>query len=166
MNPITRRAADAQKNRFVFRAPCSAYGIDAAPEGIRIARAKAKRSSINAIFDVGLIEELDFADVTLDVVISRLVIHHLPDDLKRRAFNEIYRVLKPGGRIFVADFKPPTDPILVHATSALIGHRMMMRSNNVWSLSSMLTEAHFVDVVAESKRSAFLLYVSGKKPTA
>jgi len=144
----------------------SAYGIDAAPEGIEIARTKAKRSGAHAIFDVGLIENLDLPDATFDVVISRLVIHHLPDDLKRRGFSEIYQLLKPGGHIFVADFKPPTNPVLVHVISALVGHRMMLRSNNVASLSSMFAEAGFVDVVSESKRSPLLLYVSGNKPSA
>ncbi|MBI4789033.1 MAG: methyltransferase domain-containing protein [Chloroflexi bacterium] len=144
----------------------SAYGIDAAPEGIEIARKKAKRSGVAAIFNVGLIEKLDFADANFDVVISRLVIHHLPDDLKRRGFEEIFRVLKPGGRVFLADFKPPTNPLLAHAAIALVGHRMMVRSNNAGSLSSLIAEAGFGNVVSEPKRSMFLLYVSGKKPAS
>ncbi|MBI5030993.1 MAG: class I SAM-dependent methyltransferase [Chloroflexi bacterium] len=96
----------------------SAYGIDAAPEEIEIARKKAQRSDSNAIFNVGLIEKLDFADATFAIVISRLVIHHLPHDLKRQGFREIYRMLKPGGLVFIADFKPPTSPLLAHLTSA------------------------------------------------
>lgn len=142
----------------------SAHGIDAAPEGIEIARKKATRSGSVARFDVGLVEKLDFAEATFDAVISRLVIHHLPEDLKQRGFREIYRVLKPGGRVFITDFKPPTNPLLVHLTAALVGHRMMMRSQSGGSLSSMLTETGFYDVVTESNRSAFLLYVSGKRP--
>jgi SAM-dependent methyltransferase len=59
------------------------------------------------------------------VVISRLVIHHLPDDLKRQGFAEILRVLKHGENLLIADFNPPANPVLNHLTLALVGHRMM-----------------------------------------
>ena len=140
-----------------------AYGIDASPEGIDLARKKATRSSIEAVFEVGLIEKMPYPDATFDVVISRLVIHHLPDDLKRLGFAEIFRVLKPGRRVFLADFRPPTNPILAHIASALIGHRMMMQSN-VESVLPMVSEVGFVDVASGPTRSALLDFVSGKKP--
>lgn len=143
----------------------SANGIDASPEGIDIARKKAERGGSGAVFEVGLIERIAYPDATFDVVISRLVIHHLPDDLKRQGFSEIYRVLKPGGLCFLADFKPPTNPLLVHVISALVNHGMIMQSN-VWGLPPMLTETGFVEVASGPTRSAFLAFVSGKKPTA
>jgi SAM-dependent methyltransferase len=42
---------------------------------------------------------------TFDVVLSTLMMHHLPDSLKRQGLSEIARVLKPGGRLVIADFK-------------------------------------------------------------
>jgi ubiquinone/menaquinone biosynthesis C-methylase UbiE len=141
----------------------SAHGIDASPEGIDLARKKVKRSDSETVFEVGLVEKIPYPEATFDVVISRLVIHHLPDDLKRRGFVEIFRVLKPGGRVFLADFKPPTNPILAHVASALVGHRMMMQSN-VESIPPMLSEAGFVEVTSGPTRSVFLAFVSGKKP--
>ncbi len=142
----------------------SAYGIDASPEMIDVACKKAKRSGSEAVFEVGLIEKIAYPDATFDVVISRLVIHHLPDDLKRQGFAEIFRVLKPGGLFFLADFNPPANPVLAHVTSALVGHRMMQ--TNVWGIPYMLTETGFVDVASGLTRSAYLAFVSGKKPTA
>jgi ubiquinone/menaquinone biosynthesis C-methylase UbiE len=141
----------------------SAYGIDASSEGIDLARKKAKRSDSKAVFEVGLIEKIPYPEATFDIVISRLVIHHLPDDLKRRGIAEIFRVLKPGGLVFLADFRPPTNPILAHVASALVGHRMMMQSN-VESILPIVSEAGFVCVASGPTRSAFLAFVSGKKP--
>ena len=141
----------------------SAYGIDASPEGIDLARKKAKRIGSDAVFEVGLIEKIPYLDATFDVVISRLVIHHLPDDLKRRGIAEIFRVLKLGGRIFLADFRPPKNPILAHVASALVGHRMMMQSN-VESILPMVSEAGLVNVTSGPTHSALLAFVGGKKP--
>jgi demethylmenaquinone methyltransferase/2-methoxy-6-polyprenyl-1,4-benzoquinol methylase/phosphoethanolamine N-methyltransferase len=141
----------------------SVYGIDASPEMIDVARKKAKQSGSNTTFDVGLIEKLAHTDATFDVVISRLVIHHLPDEIKRQGFAEILRVLKPGGLFYLTDFNPPANPILAHVTTALVGHGMMQ--TNVWGLPPMLTEAGFVEVASGPTRSAFLAFVSGRKPT-
>jgi len=129
---------------------------------IEVAKKNASRSELEVVFDVGLIEELVFPDATFDIVVSRLAIHHLPEDLKRRGFAEILRVLKPGGHLLIADFKPPANPILNHITSALVGSHMM--HTNIWSLPPMLESAGFVEIASGPTRSAFLAFVSGKKP--
>ena len=141
----------------------SVCGIDASPEMVDAARKKATRSGSEVVFEVGLIEQLNFPAASFDVVISRLVIHHLPDDLKRRGFAEIFRVLKPGGLFFIADFTPPANPILAHIILPLVGHQMM-RQSNVRAIPPLLSATGFVDVASGPTRSAFLAFVSGKKP--
>ena len=140
----------------------SAYGIDASPQMIEVACKKARSSAYPAVFEVGLIEQIAYPAATFDIVISRLVIHHLPDDVKRRGFTEIWRVLKPGGRFFVADFNKPSNSLLAQLTSAMVHHGML--ESNVWVLPAMLSEAGFVDVSSGLTRSAFLAFVTGKKP--
>lgn len=138
------------------------YGIDAAPEMIELAKKKASRSGLEVLFDIGLIEKLAFPDAAFDVIISRLAIHHLPDDLKSRGFAEILRVLKPGGHFLIADFIAPTNPFLNHITSALVGSPMMQ--TNIWSLPPMLEDAGFVEISSGPTRSAFLAFIRGEKP--
>jgi ubiquinone/menaquinone biosynthesis C-methylase UbiE len=82
-----------------------AFGIDPGAQQIARARSKAARRNLPIDFKVGVIEQLDFPDQTFDAVVSTLMMHHLPDDLKRRGLSEIARVLKPGGRLVIADFQ-------------------------------------------------------------
>jgi arsenite methyltransferase len=80
----------------------SVIGIDMTPEMLAKAhRAAAEMGAANVEFVEGEIELLPFADASVDVVISNGVIDLLPD--KDTVFAEIYRVLRPGGRIQLAD---------------------------------------------------------------
>jgi ubiquinone/menaquinone biosynthesis C-methylase UbiE len=80
-------------------------GVDPGEQQITRARAKAARRHLPIEFQVGVIEQLPFPDQTFDVVFSTLMMHHLPAPLKRQGLAEIARVLKPGGRLVIADFK-------------------------------------------------------------
>jgi ubiquinone/menaquinone biosynthesis C-methylase UbiE len=83
------------------------YGIDPGPKQIARARSKAARAGLAIDFQVGVIERLAFPDRTFDIVLSTFMMHVLPDDLKRAGLTEMARVLKPGGRLLVVDFKRP-----------------------------------------------------------
>lgn len=86
------------------------FGIDPSTQMIAQARRKAERASLSLDFRVGVIEQLTFPDQSFDVVLSTFMMHHLPDDLKRKGIVEIVRVLKPGGRLLVLDFSGSAGP--------------------------------------------------------
>ena len=90
-------------------------GIDPGPRQIARARSKAQRAHLSIDFQVGVIEHLPFANQTFDVVLSTLMMHHLPGDLKRAGLAEIARVLKPGGRLLILDMKDLADELALMA---------------------------------------------------
>jgi ubiquinone/menaquinone biosynthesis C-methylase UbiE len=94
----------AVKAARLLRGSVEVAGLDPAPRQIARARSKARRSGVHIDFRQGVIEDIPFPDGSFDVVTSTLMMHHLPIELKRQGLGEIHRVLKPGGRLVVADF--------------------------------------------------------------
>lgn len=142
-------------------------GIDPGAQQIAHARSKAARRNLPVEFQIGAIEQLNFPDQTFDVVLSTIMMHHLSDSLKRQGLAEIIRVLKPGGRLVIADFKRPeertTQPV-----------RFGAGGSRIEDLTTLVREAGFSQVKIEemqlprfpSHAAGFAGFVSGKKPTS
>mmetsp|Transcript_14478 Transcript_14478/g.21346 ORF Transcript_14478/g.21346 Transcript_14478/m.21346 type:complete len:321 (-) Transcript_14478:387-1349(-) len=82
----------------------SVIGVDMTPDMIFKARSNAKKNadlSGNVQFRLGEIEHLPIADNSVDCVVSNCVINLSPD--KQQVYNEIYRILKKGGRVAISD---------------------------------------------------------------
>ncbi len=82
-------------------------GVDLSKDQLKRARSKAQKEGLAIEFHEGSIDELPFSDNSFDAIFSTLMLHHVPGTVKRSAFRQMRRVLKPSGRIVVADFGPP-----------------------------------------------------------
>ena len=77
-------------------------GVDMTVEMLEKARANAKGLGYDHVeFREGLAEALPVDDASVDLVISNGVINLVPD--KSQAYQEVFRVLRPGGRAYIAD---------------------------------------------------------------
>jgi ubiquinone/menaquinone biosynthesis C-methylase UbiE len=117
-------------------------GIDPGEVQIERARTKAARRHLTIEFEAGVIEQLAFPDQTFDVVLSTLMLHHLPAPLKRQGLVEIARVLKGGGRLIIADFTRKQD-------RAGLAARFHAGGSSLQHVVSLLEEAGFSQMETE-----------------
>jgi len=94
-NDVIRLAEEVGEKGFV-------YGLDISDGMLKKARKNAEKFNVkNVDFRQTSLESLPIMDNTLDLVISNCTINHAED--KQKVWNEIYRVLKKGGRFVVSD---------------------------------------------------------------
>ena len=79
-------------------------GLDVDPKVIEIAKARAARAGLNVGFYHGMAFDLPYEDASFDRVISSLMFHHLTRGNKERTLREVFRVLRPGGQLHMADY--------------------------------------------------------------
>jgi ubiquinone/menaquinone biosynthesis C-methylase UbiE len=82
-------------------------GLDASPLSIK----RAKQNVPQASYVEAFAEEMPFADNLFDLVHTSSALHEMQPEQLRKILQEVYRVLKPGGILTLADFHPPTNPI-------------------------------------------------------
>jgi SAM-dependent methyltransferase len=117
-------------------------GVDMTAAMIAKARSNARKSGYeNVEFRLGEIEALPVADASVDLIISNCVINLSPD--KSRVFREAFRVLKPGGRLAIADIVATQQvPAAARAELETIG-ACVGGAALVDELKAMLKEAGF-----------------------
>ena len=133
-------------------------GID--PAVAMIEHARRRRGGPNCQFHVGSAEKLALPDGSFDLVVSTLAMHHIPEDVRATAVREIYRVLRPGGRLLIAEMQMPRRP-LERFLARLTGVARM--AQHVPPLEPLAATAGFVDLQA-GEALAWLGYLVATKP--
>jgi SAM-dependent methyltransferase len=95
----------------------SILGLDPDPDALVRARAKDPAGRID--WREGTAVDLSMPEHSFDRVVASLVLHHLTDAEKQTALGEAHRVLRPGGRLHIADWGAPQDALMKTAFLAL-----------------------------------------------
>ncbi|MCG6870657.1 MAG: methyltransferase domain-containing protein [Gammaproteobacteria bacterium] len=121
-----------------------AIGVDMTPAMRENAAAAAELAGLADVIDIraGVYEDLPAADDSVDVVISNGVINLAPD--KRRVFSEIHRVLRPGGRVLIADVVVQRELKLEARRDPDIWAACIGGALPEWELAELAAEAGFV----------------------
>jgi len=143
-----------------------AAGIDPAPEMIAVARKKAARAGLEIDFRVGVIESLPYEDGTFDAVTSSLMMHHLPDHLQVKGLAEIKRVLKPGGRLLIADMTHSSSSLHERIFASLTMHRGHGDQFGIEDLPELLKEAGFEEIKLLDDHFLTIGFARANKPVA
>ncbi|MEV0428732.1 methyltransferase domain-containing protein [Micromonospora sp. NPDC050495] len=133
-------------------------GIDPSPSVIAYA---ATRSAANCTFQVAGAQALPHADASFDAVVSSLAIHHLPSDDRVTALGEMRRVLRPGGRLLLADFREqPRHLRLANLLGVLARHARQHHS--MADLADLVGRADF-ELTGSGDRWPSLRYVQARR---
>lgn len=136
-----------------------AVGLDASPEMIEQATARAAQEDSTAEFVLAGAQAMPFEDRSFDVVVSRLALHHIPGGLKLRAVDEIARVLVPGGRVVLVDLEAQTLGALLHAAVRRLHGAEPLTDDG--GLTQLPGTEHFAN--HETGRVSFLAYVKARR---
>jgi ubiquinone/menaquinone biosynthesis C-methylase UbiE len=145
-------------------------GVDGDGKILARARAKADEAGVSVDFRYGLSNELPYDARSFDVVVSTLFFHHLTDEAKADTAEEIRRVLRLGGRVLIADWGRPQDPLMrmVFLNVQILDGFGNTASNVAGRLPEFLREAGLKRVsVVDRMRTPLgtIEIVSGIRPT-
>jgi ubiquinone/menaquinone biosynthesis C-methylase UbiE len=148
---LTQRAANAvgPTGRVV--------GLDPDEPAIAYARSVARP---NCDFHVTGGEAIPEAEGSFDVVVSSLAVHHIPVQERPVAMREMYRVLRPGGRLLIADFRPPHNRAVNRLIGALSGPAM--QHNPIDQLAGLIADAGF-EVTGSGDQWPWLRYIQAQR---
>jgi ubiquinone/menaquinone biosynthesis C-methylase UbiE len=140
-------------------------GIDIIPGMIAVSRDKASQAGLDVTFQSGSIEAIPFPDENFDVVMCSFMIFHMSEKVRNKGIKEIYRVLKPHGRLMVLDLALPPNPVSKRILKLFLG---FMLKHDLKELQPVMESSGFSDIeISQAKYRVIglpiLSYVRGTK---
>ncbi len=129
-------------------------GVDGDSAILSLAARKAQRASVAVRFDQALSHDLPYPEAHFDRVVSSLFFHHLSWEDKQRTARELFRVLKPGAELHIADWGPPANHLMrgLFVFVQLLDGFGNTRDNAMGKLVPLFAKAGFAQV---SQRTSF-----------
>ena len=141
------------------------FGIDVIPGMIKLSQQKAAQAGLEVTFQFGSIENIPFTENQFDVVMCSFMIFHMSEEVRRKGIAEIYRVLKPQGRLMVIDLALPA-----HGVSSAVAKMLFkfMLKHDLKELMPMMELSGFSGIqISQAKFRLFgfslLSFVCGSK---
>ncbi|MFE4107900.1 class I SAM-dependent methyltransferase [Almyronema epifaneia] len=97
-----------QTTQFLVSLSNHVTGLDASPRSLE----RAKNNVPEADYVEAWAEEMPFAESYFDWVHTSVAMHEMQPKQRQQIFQEVYRVLKPGGVFALIDFHRPTNPVM------------------------------------------------------
>lgn len=149
----------------------SMTGIDADSAMLVQAKEKAERFGVDIAFEQGLSSHLPYADKAFDRVVSSLFFHHLTRAETEKTVAEIFRVLKPGGLLCVADWGKPTNVLmrLLFWPVQIFDGFLRTRDNVAGLLPQLFRQGGFSEVTVQGSLATAhgsLAFYRAAKPSA
>jgi ubiquinone/menaquinone biosynthesis C-methylase UbiE len=119
------------------------FGIDVIPGMIEVSQRKAAQANEEITFQLGSINDIPYAENQFDVVMCSFMIFHMSEGVRRKGFKEIYRVIKPNGRLLIVDSALPSQPLPRAIAKIIMGGTPQ---HNLQELVPVLKTSGFSDI--------------------
>ena len=132
-----------------YQPQANVTGVDGDPAILSLATHKAQKANVSVQFDRALSYSLPYPAAHFDRVVSSLFLHHLSWENKERTVQELFRVLKPGAELHVADWGRAGNILMrgLFLLVQLLDGFKNTQDNVSGKLVTLFEQAGFVDVM-------------------